>query len=200
MEHLARILNDLHRAFGTITDVSVLARLRTYDEIGIGPIVTAADRDALMLAVKQKQWVTAGGQKISLKADGRAVLAFVNAYRDRYNALWSDMVSRESVETELALYSLIAHKIVKHGETDAKEMLIEMSKKVDDENARFVEAFQYTRANLVQVLAQRFHEYDGEKPLRDHIREHYKPLGPEQADIINKAYLAAKRAINYEKP
>lgn len=188
MEHLARILNDLHRAFGTITDVSVLARLRTYDEIGIGPIVTEKDRVELMLAVKQKHWITAGGKKISLKADGRAVLAFVNAYRDRYNALWSDMVNNYRVETELTLYSLIAHKIVKHGETAAKEMLIEMSKKFEDENARLVEAFRHTRANLVQVLAQRFHEYDGEKALMDHIREHYKPLGPEQAKTINEAY------------
>lgn len=235
MEHLARILNDLHRAFGTITDVSVLARLRTYDEIGIGPIVTAADRDALMLAVKQKQWVTAGGQKVSLKADGRAVLAFVNAYRDRYNALYSDMVKREEEQIHEILCGMIAAKIIREGEDAAKQMLIDMSspdivfsfeerelwpkdgqpttmhingikadlpwwavrdisRQEDDpevdakENRRLVEAFKYTRANLVQVLAQRFREYDGEKKLVDHIREHYKPLGPEQSKTINEAY------------
>lgn len=188
MEHIAAILNHLHRAFGTITDVSVLARLRTYDEIGIGPVVTADDRDALMYAVKQKAWVSAGGKKYSLKADGRAVLAFTNAYRDRCNALYSDMVNRDSEETDFALRRFIARKIVTEGEGAAKAELIGLSESLEDENARMVREYRYTRANLVEVLARTFREYDGEKPLIEFVQERYTPCGDAERDVINEAY------------
>jgi len=192
MQAAAAILNHLHRAFGTITDVKVLARLRTYDEIGVGPVVSVQERDEIMAAIQKKHFVWAGGNIYSLKADGRAVIAFLNAYRDRYNALYSDMVHRQSEENDFDLRRFIARKIVTKGEVSAKSELIEMSEEIDGENARLVREYRYTRANLVEVLARTFREYDGEKPLIDFVRDRYPPLGDAEKDIINKAYMAAK--------
>lgn len=188
MEHIATILNHLHRAFGTITDVSALARLRTYDEIGIGPIVTEKDRGELMLAIKKKQVVEAAGRKVKLAFEGKSIFVFVNAYRDRYNALYSDMVTRQSEETDFALRRFIARKIVTEGHLVAKSELIHFSEHVDNENARLVREYRYTRDNLAEVLAQTFREYDGEKPLIEFVQERYAPCGVAERDIINQAY------------
>ena len=192
MEHIAAILNHLHRAFGTITDVSVLARLRTYDEIGIGPVVTEQDRSALMLAIEKKQVAEVCGRKCKLAFESKAIFAFVNAYRDRYNALYSDMVNRQSEETDFSLRRFIARKIVTEGELAAKKMLVALSESLEDENARLVREYRYTRANLVEVLAQVFREYDGEKPLIKFVQERYTPRGESEKETVNAAYKAAK--------
>ena len=210
--NVANILNALHRAFGTITDVRVLAKCRDYADIERGPIVTESDRAEIMLAAQKRFVFDVGGAKVKLKEDGRAVVAFVNAYRDSYNALYSDMVSRDADDTNAALDGLIARTMVTQGERAAMQMLIEMSGSEDfftdqtppwikreiehadqsEFNARLLERYRHTKANLVEVLSLSFREYQGD--LIGFVRERYAPIGETEKHAVNAAYKLAKCA------
>lgn len=144
------------------------------------------------MQLKKKQVVEAAGRKAKLAFEGKSIFAFVNAYRDRYNALYSDMVNRQSEETDFALRRFIARKIVTEGDLVAKNELIGFSESLEDENARLVREYRFTRDNLAEVLALVFREYDGEKPLIKFVQERYTPRGESEKETVNAAYKAAK--------
>lgn len=127
VKRVTSTLTHLHRAFGTFTDISVLAAVKDYDHISAGPIVTAEDRAALMLAIEKKQVVEVTGRKFKLAFEGKAIFAFVNAYRDRYNALYSDCSRKQDEEADFFLRQIIARNIVTIGEDKTQKMLVKMS-------------------------------------------------------------------------
>ena len=82
-------LTAIHRRFGTITDISLLARL-SVDELYDGPMLLPDDVTRLKWGLDNGAWEKWEG--IVFVRDGRKVLAFARQYATAYNNAWGEKI------------------------------------------------------------------------------------------------------------
>ena len=212
-------LSAIHRRFGTITDISLLARL-SVEDLYNGPMLLPDDVTRLKCGLDNGAWEKWDG--IVFARDGRKVLAFARQYADAYNNAWSEVIRRGNAES-FEIYVRYALKwIVTVGLDTARAKMRELHEseltaedwaaltemgggwitrmETDPETeiqqgraiARaFIEARDNMEKHLEKLWLELFAErgIDGAKAW---MKEFWTPASPEAKDAINAAYVAAK--------
>jgi hypothetical protein len=218
-------LTAIHRRFGTITDISLLARL-SVDELYDAPMLLPDDVTRLKWGLDNGAWEKWEG--IVFVRDGRKVLAFARQYADAYNNALSEVIRRGNAES-FEIYVRYALKwIVTVGLDTARAKMRELHEseltaedwaaltemgggwitrmEIDPETeiqqgrviARaFIEARDNMEKHLEKLWLELFAErgIDGAKAW---MKEFWTPASPEAKEAINAAYVAAKRKFTVE--
>ena len=218
-------LTAIHRRFGTITDISLLARL-SVDELYDGPMLLPDDVTRLKWGLDSGAWEKWGD--LVFVRDGRKVLAFARQYADAYNNALSEVIRRGNAES-FEIYVRYALKwIVTVGLDTARAKMRELHEseltaedwavlteigggwiarmEIDPETeiqqgraiARaFIEARDNMEKHLEKLWLELFAErgIDGAKAW---MKEFWTPASPEAKEAINAAYVAAKRKFTVE--
>jgi len=218
-------LTAIHRRFGTITDISLLARL-SVDELYDAPMLLPDDVTRLKHGLDNGAWEKWEG--IVFARDGRLVLAFARQYADAYNHAWGEVIRRGNAES-FEMYVRYALKwIVTVGLDTARAKMRELHEseltaedwaaltemgggwitrmETDPETeiqqgraiARaFIEARDNMEKHLEKLWLELFAErgIDGAKAW---MKEFWTPASPEAKEAINAAYVAAKRKFTVE--
>jgi len=218
-------LTAIHRRFGTITDISLLARL-SVDELYNGPMLLPDDVTRLKHGLDNGAWEKWEG--IVFARDGRLVLAFARQYADAYNHAWGEVIRRGNAES-FEMYVRYALKwIVTVGLDTARAKMRELHEseltaedwaaltemgggwitrmETDPETeiqqgraiARaFIEARDNMEKHLEKLWLELFAErgIDGAKAW---MKEFWTPASPEAKEAINAAYVAAKSKFTVE--
>ena len=213
-------LTAIHRRFGTITDISLLARL-SVDELYDGPMLLPDDVTRLKHGLDNGAWEKWEG--IVFARDGRKVLAFARQYADAYNHAWSEKI-REGNEISFRIYVRWALRwIITADHATAKQKLYELAISEPDaqgweylkqwgvakmirnmepnpneqkESIRemakvFIEARDNPQPHLERLWLEMF-ESMGIDGAKAWMKEFWTPASPEAKDAINAAYVAAK--------
>jgi len=212
-------LTAIHRRFGTITDISLLARL-SIDELYDGPMLLPDDVTRLKWGLDNGAWEKWEG--IVFARDGRKVLAFARQYADAYNNAWSEVIRRGNAES-FEMYVRYALKWVVTVDLDtarAKMRELHESELTADDWAVLTEiggcwiarmeidpeteiqqgrviarAFIEARDNMEKHLEKLWLELFAEKGIdgaKSWMKEFWTPASPEAKQAINAAYVAAK--------
>ncbi len=218
-------LTAIHRRFGTITDISLLARL-SVDELYDGPMLLPDDVTRLKWGFENGAWEKWGD--LVFARDGRKVLAFARQYATAYNNAWGEVIRRGNAES-FEIYVRYALKwIVTVGLDTARAKMRELHEseltaedwavlteigggwiarmEIDPETeiqqgrviARaFIEARDNMETHLEKLWLELFAEkgIDGAKAW---MKEFWTPASPEAKEAINAAYVAAKRKFTVE--
>jgi len=218
-------LSAIHRRFGTITDISLLARL-SVDELYDGPMLLPDDVTRLKWGFENGAWEKWGD--LVFARDGRKVLAFARQYATAYNNAWGEVIRRGNAES-FEIYVRYALKwIVTVGLDTARAKMRELHEseltaedwavlteigggwiarmEIDPETeiqqgrviARaFIEARDNMETHLEKLWLELFAEkgIDGAKAW---MKEFWTPASPEAKEAINAAYVAAKRKFTVE--
>ena len=218
-------LSEIHRRFGTITDISLLARL-SVDELYDGPMLLPDDVTRLKWGFENGAWEKWGD--LVFARDGRKVLAFARQYATAYNNAWGEVIRRGNAES-FEIYVRYALKwIVTVGLDTARAKMRELHEseltaedwavlteigggwiarmEIDPETeiqqgrviARaFIEARDNMETHLEKLWLELFAEkgIDGAKAW---MKEFWTPASPEAKEAINAAYVAAKRKFTVE--
>ena len=219
-------LTAIHRRFGTITDISLLARL-SVDELYDGPMLLPDDVTRLMWGLENGAWEKWGD--LVFARDGRKVLAFARQYADAYNNAWSEVIRRGNAES-FKMYVRYALKwMVTVGLDTARAKMRELheSELPADDWAELTEmgggwiarmeidpeteiqqgrviarAFIEARDNMEKHLEKLWLELFAERGIdgaRSWMKEFWTPASPEAKEAINAAYVAAKMKFNETK-
>lgn len=220
-------LTAIHRRFGTITDISLLARL-SVDELYDGPMLLLDDVTRLKLGLDNGAWEKWEG--IVFARDGRKVLAFARQYADAYNYAWGEKI-REGNEISFRIYVRWALQwIITADLATAKQKLYELAISEPDEQGWeylkqfgvakmiqnmepnpeegkesirqmakvFIEASDNPQPHLERLWIELFAER-GVDEAKAWMREYWTPANEEARDAVNAAYVAAKRKFT-EQP
>lgn len=213
-------LTAIHRRFGTITDISLLARL-SVDELYDGPMLLPDDVTRLKWGLDSGAWGKWGD--LVFARDGRLVLAFARQYATAYNNAWGEKI-REGNEISFRIYVRWALRwIITADHATAKQKLYELAISEPDEKGWeylkqwgvakmirnmepnpneqkesisemakvFVEARDNPQPHLERLWLEMF-ESMGIDGAKAWMKEFWTPASPEAKDAINAAYVAAK--------
>ena len=219
-------LTAIHRRFGTITDISLLARL-SVDELYDGPMLLPDDVTRLKLGLDTGAWEKWGD--LVFARDGRLVLAFARQYATAYNNAWGEKI-REGNEISFRIYVRWALRwIITADHATAKQKLYELAISEPDEKGWeylkqwgvakmirnmepnpneqkesisemakvFVEARDNPQPHLERLWLEMF-ESMGIGGAISWLQEFWEPASPEAKEAINAAYVAAKRKFTVE--
>lgn len=219
-------LTAIHRRFGTITDISLLARL-SVDELYDGPMLLPDDVTRLKLGLDTGAWEKWGD--LVFARDGRLVLAFARQYATAYNNAWSEKI-REGNEISFRIYVRWALRwIITADHATAKQKLYELAISEPDEQGweylkqwgvakmiRNMEPNENEQKESIREMAKVFIEArDNPQPHLERLwlemfesmgiggaiswlQEFWEPASPEAKEAINAAYVAAKRKFTVE--
>jgi hypothetical protein len=219
-------LTAIHRRFGTITDISLLARL-SVDELYDGPMLLPDDVTRLKWGLDNGAWEKWGD--LVFARDGRKVLAFARQYADAYNNAWSEKI-REGNEISFRIYVRWALRwIITADHATAKQKLYELAISEPDEQGweylkqwgvakmiRNMEPNENEQKESIREMAKVFIEArDNPQPHLERLwlemfesmgiggaiswlQEFWEPASPEAKEAINAAYVAAKRKFTVE--
>ena len=213
-------LSAIHRRFGTITDISLLARL-SVDELYDGPMLLPDDVTRLKLGLDNGAWEKWEG--IVFARDGRKVLAFSRQYEEAQMRAWQEKMRKSSEEAFLIFvrYALkwaitvsmeAAREKMRelfYSELDAEGWAIideiggswiqniETDPETEIQSGRvvaraFIEARDNMQENLEKLWLELFAER-GADGAKEWMKAYWTPASPEAKEAINAAYLAAKR-------
>jgi hypothetical protein len=219
-------LTAIHRRFGTITDISLLARL-SVDELYDGPMLLPDDVTRLKWGLDSGAWEKWGD--LVFARDGRLVLAFARQYATAYNNAWGEKI-REGNEISFRIYVRWALRwIITADHATAKQKLYELAISEPDEKGWeylkqwgvakmirnmepnpneqkesisemakvFVEARDNPQPHLERLWLEMF-ESMGIDGAKAWMKEFWTPASPEAKEAINAAYVAAKRKFTVE--
>jgi hypothetical protein len=100
MKQTAYTLARIQALTGTITDISELC-IVDHDAIKYGPEITAKDLKAIETATKKRLWCENEVIRIDFHKDGKRILNFATAYKQRRNDLWNDFFQEEQNRNRL---------------------------------------------------------------------------------------------------
>lgn len=213
-------LTAIHRHFGTISDVGVLARLSAED-LNNGPWLFEDDVERLKWGMDNGIWVRFGN--VVFARDGRKVLAFARQYAQAQRLAWQESV-RQSNEACFLLYVRYALKyIITDSLEAAREMMrelfyseldadgwalldeigggwlrsIEIDPEIEKQSGRviaraFIEARDNMETHLEKLWLELFAEH-GVDGAKEWMKAYWTPASQEAKDAVNAAYVAAKR-------
>ena len=218
-------LSAIHRRFGTITDISLLARL-SVDELYDGPMLLPDDVTRLKWGFENGAWEKWGD--LVFARDGRKVLAFARQYATAYNNAWGEVIRRGNAES-FEMYVRYALKwIVTVGLDTARAKMrelheaeltaedwavlteigggwiarMEIDPETETQQGRVIaRAFIEARDNMETHLEKLWLELFAEKGIdgaKAWMKEFWTPASPEAKEAINAAYVAAKRKFTVE--
>ena len=212
-------LTAIHRRFGTITDISLLARL-SVEDLYNGPMLLPDDVTRLKCGLDNGAWEKWDG--IVFARDGRLVLAFARQYADAYNNAWSEVIRRGNAESfeiyvRYALKWIVtvgldtAHAKMRElheSELTAEDWAVlteigggwiarmEIDPETEIQQGRVIaRAFIEARDNMEKHLEKLWLELFAERGIdgaKAWMKEFWTPASPEAKDAINAAYVAAK--------
>lgn len=218
-------LTAIHRQYGTITDISLLARL-SVDELYNGPMLLPDDVTRLKWGLDNGAWEKWGD--LVFARDGRKVLAFARQYADAYNHAWSEVIRLGNAES-FEMYVRYAMKWIvtvdvdtaraKMRELHESELTaedwaaltemgggwiarIEIDPETEIQQGRVIaRAFIEARDNMEKHLEKLWMELFAERGIdgaKAWMKEFWVPASPEAKEAINAAYVAAKRKFTVE--
>ena len=212
-------LTAIHRRFGTITDISLLARL-SVDELYDGPMLLPDDVTRLKHGLDNGAWEKWGD--LVFARDGRLVLAFARQYATAYNHAWGEVIRRGNAES-FEMYVRYALKWIvtvdldtarakmrelHEAELTAEDWAVlteigggwmarmEIDPETEIQQGRVIaRAFIEARDNMEKHLEKLWLELFAEKGIdgaKSWMKEFWTPASPEAKEAINAAYVAAK--------
>lgn len=219
-------LSAIHRHFGTISDVGVLARL-TVDDLCDGPRLFEDDVERLKWGLDNGVWVRFGD--VVFARDGRKVLAFARQYEQAQRWAWQESV-RQSNEACFLLYVRYALKYIITDSLEAarekmKELFeseldaerwalldeiggawlrrIEIDPETEKQSGRviaraFIEARDNMETHLEKLWLELFSEH-GIDAAKAWMKAYWTPASQEAKDAVNAAYVSAKRKFTEQK-
>lgn len=213
-------LTEIHRHFGTISDVGLLARL-TVDDLYNGPYLLEGDIERLKWGLDNGVWTRFGD--VVFARDGRKVLAFARQYEQAQRWAFQESV-RQGNEACFLSYVRYALKYIITDSLEAarekmKELFeseldaegwalldeigggwlgkIEVDPEIEkQEGRRIARAFIEARDNMQEHLEKLWLELFAERGIdgaKEWMKAYWTPASPEAKDAVNAAYLAAKR-------
>ena len=212
-------LTAIHRRFGTITDISLLARL-SVDELYDGPMLLPDDVARLKWGFDNGAWEKWEG--IVFARDGRLVLAFARQYADAYNNALSEVIRRGNAESfemyvryalkwivtvdldtaRAKMRALYESELTAEDWAELTEMgggwiaRMEIDPETEIQQGRVIaRSFIEARDNMEKHLEKLWLELFAEKGIdgaKSWMKEFWTPASPEAKDAINAAYVAAK--------
>ena len=219
-------LTAIHRQYGTITDISLLARL-SMDELYNGPMLLPDDVTRLKWGLDNGAWEK--WEDLVFARDGRKVLAFARQYADAYNHAWSEVIRRGNAES-FEMYVRYALKWIvtvdldtaraKMRELHESELTaedwaaltemggwwiarMEIDPETEIQQGRVIaRAFIEARDNMEKHLEKLWLELFAEKGVdgvKSWMKEFWTPASQEAKEAINAAYVAAKSKFNETK-
>ena len=218
-------LTAIHRRFGTITDISLLARL-SVEELYGGPMLLPDDVTRLKHGLDNGAWEKWGD--LVFARDGRKVLAFARQYATAYNNAWGEVIRRGNAES-FEMYVRYALKWIvtvdldtarakmrelHESELTAEDWAVltemgggwiarmEIDPETETQQGRVIaRAFIEARDNMETHLEKLWLELFAEKGIdgaKSWMKEFWTPASPEAKEAINAAYVAAKRKFTVE--
>lgn len=220
IHHTTAKISELHRHFGTVTDISALTRCDR-DAVLYGPLVYPEHLKVILFMIENRANDCTKDGQINFARDGKKILSFCQAYADMFAAEWQKSIDAGNAVVRWEMVKIILRWIVEGGETHAKQKCIEFhdreitieewreycGNKLDfifdmdteeAEKAELIAAYRDTRDNFDEHLTRLWAELFAEKGVKgavDWMRGFWTPADEATKDRVNAAFLAAKNEL-----
>lgn len=192
---------DLHRTYGTCTDVSVFAGMPDAEKNAL-PVFSDGEIRILQNAVQSGSLQTFSG--LPMVRDGRKVLAFAMAAKNAQQVGFSREIQRVSDEMDWANTRFALQYVITDGPEAAKVKLYEFA-------SECIEEQETDRSHTVKAIAKAYSlaknrtseclerlwielfERHGVPGAVVWFRKNWQPCNDETRDAVNDAYKNAKR-------